>query len=159
MPALDYHVRRGKDDLPDLMRLLGVVGEPPSDVLQAGAEEFRLVLVESYPPVQLPRPPFPWVSEKQRHYVMMMIRQGKITVPYPRTGKLGRGWDVGAEAPDRWHVRSITPYATYVQGGRQNPYHARLGWDKIPVVYRKNAERVRARMRKELFRRWSKHQL
>lgn len=159
MAALDYHVRRGKDDLPDLMRLLGVVGEPPSDVLQAGAEEFRLVLVESYPPVQLPRPPYPWESERQRRYVIMAIRQGLIIVPHQRTGAHGRGWDVGAESPNRWHVRNINPVATYIQGGRQSNYMKMLGWQKIPAVYTKHAERIRTKMRKVLFRRWSKNQL
>lgn len=37
---------------------------------------------------------YPWVSEKQRRYVIAAIRRGDIKVPYVRTGTYGRAWKV-----------------------------------------------------------------
>jgi hypothetical protein len=40
---------------------------------------------------------FPWKTEKQRRYVMAMVSEGKIKLPYKRTGKLAAGWDYEVE--------------------------------------------------------------
>jgi hypothetical protein len=159
MPALDFHIRRGRDELSEFTHMLNRVAEPPREALEAGAREFEAVMRESYPTVSLPRPAYPFVSEKQRLYVMAAIRRGEIEMPYQRKFKLANGWDIEAEAPDRWHVRSITPYASYVQGGRQSRYMAGLGWKKIPVVYRANRDRINQAMRKATFRKWAKRAL
>lgn len=156
---LDFHVQRGKDELPEFMRMLGRAGDPPSEALDAGAREFQAVMAESYPPVSLPRPPYPFVSLKQQRYVMAAIRRGEIQVPYRRTFKLARGWDIEAENPNKFHVRNITPYASFVQGGRQSEYMKMLAWRKIPVVYRANKGRIDRAMQKAVFRKWSKGQL
>ncbi len=159
MPALNWHIQRGRDELPELMAALGRMGEPPHDVLEVGAREFERILEESYPPVQFPRPRQEFVSNKQRRAVMAMIRRGEITIPYERTGKLGRGWDVAAEALNRWHVRNLASYSVYVQGGRQSRYMRLLGWRKVGEVYKQNAGRVRAAMRRAIVHKWSKRSL
>lgn len=44
--------------------------------------------VPPYPPQT--HKPYPFVSERQRRYVKAAIARGEITVPYRRTGQLGR---------------------------------------------------------------------
>jgi hypothetical protein len=48
--------------------------------------------VTRYPPKF--QGPYPWVSDKQRRYVMMMIRRGVIKVPYERTFKYRDAWRI-----------------------------------------------------------------
>jgi hypothetical protein len=77
-------------------------------------------------------------SAKQRRYVMMLIRAGKV--PYKRTGNLGQ----------RWHIRRISlgavlsnasGYARYVYGMPQAAYH-RGTWPSIAAAARKIRPRV-----------------
>ena len=155
MPALDWHIQRGRDDLPELMRALGRMGDPPHDVLDVGAHELQRVLQESYPPVQLPRPRQD-MTPKARRTVAMLVRLGRITIPYRRTGKLARGWDVAAEGLLKFNIRNLTNYSIYVQGGRQSGYMRVLGWKKVGEVYKQHAERVRGAMRRAIVHKWAK---
>lgn len=152
---LDFHIRR-KDDLDEFKRFLGIAAATPDDVLEVGAREFERVLEEDQPVRQFPRPRNENLTPKQRIYLAIAVKKGEIVIPYERTGKLGRSYDIGQESPGRWHVRSIAPYASFVQGGRQSRYMKLLGWQKIPVIYVKHQERIENAMRKALFRKWSR---
>lgn len=104
--------------------------------------------VPEYPePSGLPRPlaytdrfgrPSKWASDKQRRYVMALIRQGKV--PYRRTGLLGKsitteteidaarltvGVDIGTNAPH-------APYV--IDEKRQALYHKETWWTLQPVI-------------------------
>jgi hypothetical protein len=101
-----------------------------------------------------PRYPIQWTSEKQRRYVMAMLRRTN-NLPYRRTGKLVRGWKSNKKIDVRggiFAVENKVKYAGYVQGPfgskakageqRQQKFHRRSGWPSAPDVvarYRKKA--------------------
>lgn len=83
--------------------------------------------------IDKPRPPTPgsmrFVSEKQRRFVMAMIKQGRIQVPYVRASTKSFGSanlqasyrinKVGADV----QLVSDAPYANYVIGDQQAEIH------------------------------------
>lgn len=69
-------------------------------------------------------------SAKQRRFFFAALREGKIQIPYRRSGTLGRRWYSrvnvgGGMAGDvAGFVGNLTPYARYVQGfSEQAPIH------------------------------------
>jgi len=69
-----------------------------------------------------------FVSDKQRRFFFAALREGRIQVPYRRTGTLGRKWTSRVTFTDQ-DVMGIlgnnAPYAPYVQGfGAQAGIHA-----------------------------------
>ncbi len=79
-----------------------------------------------------PKYPIRWASDRQRRYVMAMLRkQGKI--PYKRSGKLARGWQVLSAFDAKTDGGSLTvdnpaSIAKYVYGPEQQPFHQDTGW-------------------------------
>jgi hypothetical protein len=80
-----------------------------------------------------PRPPTPgsmrFVSEKQRRFVMAMIKQGRIQVPYVRastksfgSANLQASYRINKTGADVQLV-SDAPYANYVIGDQQAQIH------------------------------------
>lgn len=67
----------------------------------------------------------PFKSDKQRRWFFAALRKGQISVPYQRTGTLGRGWryDAGASS-----VVNTVPYAGQVMGDDQSDYFGNKGW-------------------------------
>lgn len=118
------------------------------DKLEAPMKASVLDLVsymEEYPARQSRKPnPGVFVSERQRRYVMAAIRDGRITVPYKRTGKLGQSWTWKIER----HSNGLTgkvgtnlDYAPWVQAhGRQASIH-RGNWrtDLMALEERRSA--------------------
>lgn len=121
-----------------------------------------------------PRPHYPikWKSEKQRRYVMMLLkatahlpqparleamlagyidpvalRQNKFR-PYDRSGTLTASWEVKAETTPKSggiQMANYAPYAVFVQGVWQQPFHAETPWvseDQIITKYQPIAENV-----------------
>jgi hypothetical protein len=80
-----------------------------------------------------------WKSDKQRRYVMAMIREGKIDPGAPhRTGELQRGWEY-ADKGTRWTITNETPYAGYVMGDNDQANMQRLiGWRVVSEVIQSN---------------------
>lgn len=78
-----------------------------------------------YPPAQ-PQP-MVWASERQRRFVMAAIREGRIQVPYRRTGTLGKRWtsEVAGEGADVvGRVGNNTTYGPFVMDKKlQAAYH------------------------------------
>jgi hypothetical protein len=74
-----------------------------------------------------------WASEKQRRYVMMMMRLGELQVPYKRTGAYGWNWRVRRDLSVRDGVAYLLynnmDYAAFVAGGPegQPQYHLHQG--------------------------------
>lgn len=64
------------------------------DALRRGMNAACRIIINAL--ARYPRPPegfqMDFVSEKQRRYFFWALRSGKITVPYRRTGTLGRLW-------------------------------------------------------------------
>lgn len=59
-----------------------------------------------------------WKSDRQRKYVMMMIRSGAIQVPYTRTYELQAGWRTEGDGRFQIVVNGVS-YATHVYGPPQ----------------------------------------
>lgn len=90
-----------------------------------------------YPP-QVSRPQY-FKTDKQRRYFFWALRKGKITVPYRRSGLLGRRWTTRVSADGRrGEVGNNTPYGPLVQGGpgQQARYHAAGGWRRVDHIAR-----------------------
>lgn len=108
---------------------LGQYQELTRTVLLAYGQAVKQELMEDKPP-----PPAPgsmkYKSEKQRRFVMAMIREGKIKVPYVRgTGgglkgseALNRSFRVDLEG-DNAVLYSAASYAPYVIGDQQAEIH------------------------------------
>lgn len=66
-------------------------------------------------------------SDKQRRFFWAALREGKIQIPYRRSGTLGRRWSTKVEATTAdvvGIVGNLTPYAPFVQGaGKQATIH------------------------------------
>lgn len=112
--------------LDDVLRRLGNAASPA--VLTQGMRKATLLVQRAlavYPPAQ-PKP-MVWASEKQRRFVLAAIREGRIQVPYRRTGTLGRRWTstVASEGGDVvGRVGNNTTYGPFVMGkASQAAYH------------------------------------
>lgn len=96
-----------------------------------------------YPPPS--RAPMQFKSDKQRRYVMMLVRQGKV--PYRRTGTLGRTIGTEVRALGAVTIGAIgtnTVYAPHViDTKRQARYHTGT-WFTLQGLIRKNAGAIKA---------------
>jgi len=74
--------------------------------------------------------PYPWVSEKQRRYVMLMIRRGVIKVPYQRTYRYRDTWKIvkteKGYALTGNASNSRGEYTKYVAGDAYGEHQARI---------------------------------
>jgi len=88
--------------------------------------------------------PMVFTSDKQRRYFFWALRQGKIQVPYRRTGTLGRKWKTRVTGADRIQgiVENPTPYAPMVQGDEQAAIH-RGRWEPASKIVEKREKQVR----------------
>ena len=77
-----------------------------------------------------PRYPLRWKSERQRRFVMAKLsREGNL--PYQRTHRLSKGWDIVFTDTADGGVMSAfneTPYARFVQGDDAQPFHLDTNW-------------------------------
>jgi len=83
-----------------------------------------------------------WVSDRQRRWFFWALKEGKIEIPYKRTGTLGRSWQqrVARETDSIVGVvgsqGQIAPYNIYVQGPQQSRMMELIGWKKIEDIYK-----------------------
>ena len=75
----------------------------------------------------------PFVSDKQRRFVMAAIREGTIDPGVPhRTGNLQRGWELHPQGDVAYVITNSVPYAPYVMGDEsQSLLNGRAGWRKV----------------------------
>ena len=76
---------------------------------------------------------YPWKSEKQRRYVMMMISRGLIKVPRPRTHRYSRGWRI-EKTEYGYMLRNRTPYSKWVGGSAYGTNQARIHRGRWPLL-------------------------
>lgn len=94
-----------------------------------------------------PKYPIRWASEKQRRFVMALLRR-RGTLPYKRSGRFVRAWKVElvAEGFDgQLVVSNDSGIEQFITGVRQQPFHKDTGWYKSADVietYRKKADDV-----------------
>ena len=79
-------------------------------------------------------------SDKQRRYVMAMIRAGNIDPGYPhRTGNFQRNWTYKASGAGRYTIQNSTNYGGYLVSDTEQANLPRLaGWRKVQDVIAAN---------------------
>lgn len=78
-----------------------------------------------------------WKSDKQRRFVMAMIREGRIDPGVPhRTGRLQRAWNINQ---DDTKIVNNESYAPFVMGNdEQTRGHQLRGWRVVEQVIKNN---------------------
>lgn len=113
-------------------RLKKLLGQNWRQVFTAGAlatgKEIE-ARMKSYPP-RRHGIPVVFVSARQRRYFFWALKSGEITVPYRRSGTLGRRWYTKALSGEPGAiVGNPTPYAPFVQAAaQQSEYHRQVPW-------------------------------
>jgi hypothetical protein len=119
--------------------------------LAAASSYFVGVLVnKEVPPYKyIPRSQVPWVSEKQRRYVMAAISRGEIDIPYQRAGKssvfgeradvqitgIQGDWNINVAAQSRAiTITNNKPYAKWLYGSDQARRAGLIGWKKMTRI-------------------------
>lgn len=135
---------------------------PPAAIsagdIQATNYLLSVLINKEVPPYKyIPRSQVPWKSDKQRRYVMMMVRKGVISVPYQRQGKSTdystAGQVNGAGVQGSWllainkntNQATITnkkPYAYWLYGQQQSRRHALIGWKKMSAILAEYEKRI-----------------
>ncbi len=122
-----------KIDVADALAALNAVEARALEkkITHAVADDIILPRLAKYPSPSGKKMQF--VSERQRRFVMASIRSGAITVPYHRSGSLGRSW-VKQPLNGGMAIISRLAYAPYVVGdGEQAAYH-RGNWDTLDTM-------------------------
>jgi len=100
-----------------------------------------------------------WQSDKQRRYVMAAIRDGRIKVPYRRTGNLANRWKV-VRTTEGVIITNSADYSVYVVGDAvgfgQNKHFHRGRWWKGRSVVDKEAPKMVDYVKKEILEEWRK---
>lgn len=100
-------------------------------------------VISTYPQQKVGRKQPP-VSRKQRIFLIMAIREGRISVPHRRTGGLGRMWDILFRDNGKTAiVENPTTGAEFVQGGTsQSAFHRQGGWQTDRQVAKQESSAV-----------------
>jgi len=90
-----------------------------------------------------PKYPIRWASEKQRRFVMAMLR-AQNNLPYRRTGKLAKKWRILAAlrlTEGTVTMENPSKIAQYIYGDRvgrhQQPFHKDTGWAMAVLFFDK----------------------
>ena len=105
-----------------------------------------------------PEPPAPgsfkgFVSDKQRRWFFAALRRGDITVPYARTGTLGRRWTTNVAVSLDGLVGTIgnnTDYAPFVQSSGEQAQIHRGRWETIDKVLDDNKQVIERDFKREI---------
>lgn len=98
--------------------------------------------LQKYPGTRRRKQPFK--TDKQRRFFFAALADGRIRVPYQRTGQLGRSWRAGVTMTAgglTLTVGNTTAYAPYVQGSQQAGYH-RGNWKRVDELSQGVEQRV-----------------
>ncbi len=81
--------------------------------------------------------PLDWQSDRQRRYVMAMLREDN-NLPYGRTHELAKAWDILIAVDNGQGVFTVInndPAAEFVQGDRAQRMHLANGWPQAaPII-------------------------
>lgn len=103
-------------------------------------------------PFYEPGGPNPWVSDKQRRFVMMMIRRGEIKLPYRRSGEYQRKWQVrkvNLQNGIAYQLYNPLRRAKWVSGSAYGTDQARIHQRRWPLL-RDVVEEAVAELPKEI---------
>ena len=96
-----------------------------------------------------------FVRDKQRRWFFAALRRGDITVPYVRTGTLGRRWTTNVAASLDGLVGTIgnnTDYGPFVQSTGQQAQIHRGRWETIDKVLADNKQAIERDFKREIDR-------
>ena len=82
-----------------------------------------------------PRPSYPinWDSEKQRRFVLAMLRK-RGGLPYRRSGKYQKGWNVAKAGNMAYTLTNDTPGAEFIGGDFIGRWQSRVHQSRWPVA-------------------------
>jgi hypothetical protein len=131
--------------LDKLLRKLDKMGSKVYRPALAEAGAHLKSVLASYPP-QVTGRKQPPKTRRQRLFLIWAIREGLITIPYRRTGGLGRRWTVDLRDGGKTAVvGNNAPHVRYMHAdGEQSLFHAAGGWKTDKQVAREEAGAVKA---------------
>jgi hypothetical protein len=115
-----------KIDTSDLdAKLAGLDIRTMAQEIGVGVAESTRDLIAQYPTPA--RKKYPFVSAKQRMFVMAAIKRGQITVPFRRSGDLGRSWITEPTATGA-ELKNTRSYADLVHDAQQQAQYHKNTW-------------------------------
>jgi hypothetical protein len=134
--------------IPELMAKLDKLPEAAADDGVDAANKYLVNIFKHYPSYRYVSRKRAYgqtfVSDKQRRYVMAMIREGVITPGVSnRTPTMADGWKVYGKGKDSF-VANETPYAAFLMGDANQQANQPLlaGWRSAALLVRANNETV-----------------
>ena len=129
---------KAKIDASDLQKKMAQVTGPDltRSIAQKVADEAVVPELAKEPFRAQPYKKMQFVSAKQRAFVMAAIKDGRIQVPYRRTGKIGMSEQI--QTTNGIDVVVPAEYSDLVRTkGRQARYHADTGWPTTEAIAQK----------------------
>lgn len=79
--------------------------------------------------------PQPFKTDRQRRWFFWALKEGIITVPYARTGRLANSWRARRDGWSHWVLENSAVYAALVVGrGQQARYHEGHWWTAEDII-------------------------
>ena len=116
-------VRKG---LEDLTRAVPHIGR------ERIYQKARAVLKIMKVPGRKPSYPINWDSERQRRFVLAMLRE-KDNLPYQRTGALPAGWTIERAGENGYRLQNTADAAVYVYGNYEGARQSKIHKSRHPV--------------------------
>jgi hypothetical protein len=125
---------------PRMRRGLGVI---------ARGKTAQLIIRELSTEPGKPRYPIRWKSQRQRRFVMAMLRRiGQADTGYIRTHRLSQGWTIVLDditaSTGVFRIVNNNRAVPYVQGDFAQPYHLDTGWPQAAPVIRKYEDQLQS---------------
>lgn len=118
--------------------------------MRAGALHIKGV-ASSYPGVR--RGSQPPKTDRQRRFLHWAVRNGVIGIPYRRTGRLARGWDIARVSAFSATVQNRVAHGPITQGaGSQAHYHSVTGWSTEKSIAAKEGAAIARLIEREIAR-------
>jgi len=129
---LEFSIRRRTQVLDTIIQQIETtpqhIQQVTADTVLPAMQEYVVLRLAPYPP-PIGKGVFKMMATPaQRRAVMAKIRRGEWM---GRTGALGRSWRAGMEPLDdgaRIRIRNVAPYAAFVVGIWQQPFHTHTLW-------------------------------
>ncbi len=112
-----------------------------------------LAALKAEPPLWPASKPRRWKSERQRRYVIAMLRE-EDNLPYQRTHDLANAWKLDLTATDDGVVMTAEnddPAVNFVQGDWAQPMHLDSGWPQAAEVLTQAQEELNDGMIEDWF--------
>ena len=133
-----YLEETGMEDVQVLMEYL-LSNQWKRDGLMAGARFLRTQLL--WYPQAKPRPN-PALTRKQRIYLAIAVREGRITIPYRRSFGMRRQWKITRENGLSVVVHNDTNAAKWTMGQRRTAFHKGTGWRNMGESWQRYGRRT-----------------